>query len=130
MFLYWTAFAACFTIASRKSPRILRNRPTITFVVCNRSNILPAGGASKDAFLRACWRRGLLKKTMQGLFFTGTDTGVGKTLITVAVARILRGHGHAVRFGKPVATGASWVRGRWLSDDTRRLAEAEGNLEA
>jgi dethiobiotin synthetase len=99
-------------------------------VVWDRSNILPARGASKDVSLHPCWRAGLLKKTMQGLFFTGTDTGVGKTLITAAVARILRTQGHDVCLCKPVATGAALVDGRWLSDDTRRLAEAEGNREA
>jgi dethiobiotin synthetase len=63
---------------------------------------------------------------MIGLFFTGTDTGVGKTHVTAAVARSLREHGHAVVVCKPVATGAENVGGRWVSDDTRRLAAASG----
>jgi dethiobiotin synthetase len=67
---------------------------------------------------------------MQGLFITGTDTGVGKTLITAAVARILRSQGYKVRVSKPVATGAAWAEGRWLSGDTVRLAAAENNPEA
>src|SRR5437763_13519337 len=62
----------------------------------------------------------------RGLFFSGTDTGVGKTFVTAAVARLLRRQGRPVRACKPVATGAEWVGGRWLSDDTRRLAEAAG----
>lgn len=61
-----------------------------------------------------------------GLFFTGTDTGVGKTFVTAAVARILRRQGQEVTVSKPVATGASWRAGRWLADDTLRLAEAAG----
>jgi dethiobiotin synthetase len=61
-----------------------------------------------------------------GLFFTGTDTGVGKTFVTCLVARQVRSSGRAVRVCKPVATGADLVQGRWLSDDTRRLAEAAG----
>jgi dethiobiotin synthetase len=61
-----------------------------------------------------------------GLFFTGTDTGVGKTLVTAAVARCLRARGRAVAVCKPVATGARPVGGRWLSDDTAALAEAAG----
>jgi dethiobiotin synthetase len=68
-----------------------------------------------------------------GLFFTGTDTGVGKTFVTAAVARLLRRQGRTVTVSKPVATGAAAVEGRWLSDDTLRLAEAAGlpdNLEA
>lgn len=61
---------------------------------------------------------------MNGLFFTGTDTGVGKTHVTAAVARLLRRQGRAVAVAKPVATGASWIEKRWLGDDTVRLAEA------
>jgi dethiobiotin synthetase len=65
-------------------------------------------------------------RSARGLFFTGTDTGVGKTVVTAAVARLLRGRGHAVRVCKPVATGAALVGGRWRSEDTVRLAEAAG----
>jgi len=62
----------------------------------------------------------------EGLFFTGTDTGVGKTVVTAAVARALRGQGHEVRVCKPVATEARRVNGGWLADDTRLLARAAG----
>lgn len=61
-----------------------------------------------------------------GLFFTGTDTGVGKTLVTAAVARSLRARGRPVVVCKPVATGARPVGERWLSEDTALLAEAAG----
>jgi dethiobiotin synthetase len=61
-----------------------------------------------------------------GLFFTGTDTGVGKTLVTAAVARALRARGLEVVVCKPVATGARRVDGRWRADDTVVLAEAAG----
>jgi dethiobiotin synthetase len=63
---------------------------------------------------------------MMGLFFTGTDTAVGKTFITANVARLLRRQGCSVQVCKPVATGANWVDGRWLSDDTVCLADAAG----
>jgi dethiobiotin synthetase len=63
---------------------------------------------------------------MQGLFFTGTDTGVGKTVVTAGVAWLLRRQGRPVRVCKPVATGADWDGARWLSADTRLLAEAAG----
>src|SRR5438552_928488 len=62
----------------------------------------------------------------RGLFFTGTDTGVGKTLVAAAVARRLRQQGCSVCVRKPVATGARCVNGRWISEDTLRLAEAAG----
>ena len=61
-----------------------------------------------------------------GLFVTGTDTGVGKTLVTAALARSLRAAGREVVVCKPVATGAARVDGRWLADDTIVLAEAAG----
>jgi dethiobiotin synthetase len=61
-----------------------------------------------------------------GLFITGTDTGVGKTFVTCLLARQMRAAGRPVRVCKPVATGADLVDGRWLADDTRRLAEAAG----
>ena len=64
------------------------------------------------------------------MFFTGTDTAVGKTFITASVARLLRRLGQSVQVCKPVATGANWVDGRWLCDDTVRLAEAAGMSSA
>ncbi len=48
---------------------------------------------------------------MLGLFFTGTDTDVGKTWVTAMVARGLRAGGTRVGAYKPVASGA--VDGRW-----------------
>ena len=41
----------------------------------------------------------------KGLFITGTDTGVGKTLITGGIAHLLRKRGKKVGVFKPVATG-------------------------
>jgi dethiobiotin synthetase len=64
-----------------------------------------------------------------GLFFTGTDTGVGKTFVTACVARLLRDQGCLVRVSKPVATGAVPDGGRRVSDDTRQLAEAAGEAD-
>jgi dethiobiotin synthetase len=61
-----------------------------------------------------------------GLFFTGTDTGVGKTFVTAAVARILRRRGRGVVVCKPVATGAVWRDGHWVSEDAIALAQAAG----
>lgn len=42
---------------------------------------------------------------MRGLFVTGTDTGVGKTIVTAGIARLLADEGHAVGVMKPVETG-------------------------
>ena len=66
---------------------------------------------------------------MDGLFITGTDTGVGKTEVTAGLARLWRRQGRPFRVVKPVATGATWQQGRWLADDTRRLARAAGETD-
>jgi dethiobiotin synthetase len=42
----------------------------------------------------------------RGFFVTGTDTGVGKTLVTAALIRALRAAGHRVAGMKPVAAGS------------------------
>jgi dethiobiotin synthetase len=63
---------------------------------------------------------------LRGLFFTGTDTGVGKTFVTACVARILRRRGQACSVAKPVATGASPANGHLVCEDTRLLAAAAG----
>ncbi|HEY1874886.1 MAG TPA: AAA family ATPase, partial [Steroidobacteraceae bacterium] len=42
----------------------------------------------------------------RGIFVTGTDTGVGKTVIACALVRALRDAGARVAVMKPVASGA------------------------
>ncbi|MHC4552547.1 MAG: dethiobiotin synthase [Planctomycetota bacterium] len=56
-----------------------------------------------------------------GLFITGTDTGVGKTLITGGIAAVLRQQGLTVGVFKPIASGCR-DEGYLISDDTRFLA--------
>lgn len=58
------------------------------------------------------------------IFFTGTDTGVGKTTVVCAVARTLRQMGRSVGVCKPIATGAERTSGGWIAEDTRLLADA------
>jgi len=58
----------------------------------------------------------------KGLFITGTDTGVGKTLIAGAIARILAGAGKRVGVFKPVATGCRREREGLVSEDAEFLA--------
>ena len=43
---------------------------------------------------------------MRGVFVTGTDTGVGKTVLTAGIALALRARGHSVGVVKPVQSGA------------------------
>ena len=64
---------------------------------------------------------------MRGLFITGTDTDVGKTYVTAAIARQLRAEGHATGVYKPACSGAERTDSgelRW--HDVEALAEAAG----
>ena len=54
----------------------------------------------------------------KGIFITGTDTAVGKTVVACGVARFLKSHGVRVGVMKPVCTGDQ--------DDVRRLIQAAG----
>ena len=44
---------------------------------------------------------------MKGLFITGTDTGVGKTVVAGGIARVLHKQGYNVGVFKPVASGCT-----------------------
>jgi dethiobiotin synthetase len=59
---------------------------------------------------------------LPGLFITGTDTEVGKTLIAGGIARCLRGRGRRVEVMKPVATGCRHSREGLVSADAEFLA--------
>ncbi|MCM2327385.1 MAG: dethiobiotin synthase [Lysobacter sp.] len=63
---------------------------------------------------------------MKGLFVTGTDTGVGKTLAACALVHALRARGLRVAPMKPVAAGAVATEGGWANEDTIALARAAG----
>jgi dethiobiotin synthetase len=58
----------------------------------------------------------------KGLFITGTDTGVGKTLIAGAIAKILQQKGKKVGVFKPVATGCKKIEQGLVSEDAEFLA--------
>jgi dethiobiotin synthetase len=62
-------------------------------------------------------------------FVTGTDTGVGKTLVTAALVRALAARGARTAGMKPVAAGAQWQDGAWRNEDVEALAAA-GNTGA
>lgn len=59
---------------------------------------------------------------MRGLFITGTDTEVGKTVVTAAIAASLRAQGTPVRALKPLASG-----GTAPGEDATMLGEAAGH---
>jgi dethiobiotin synthetase len=53
---------------------------------------------------------------VRGLFVTGTDTGVGKSVVAAAICTGLAGLGHRVAAFKPVVTGLDDPPGDWPHD--------------
>jgi dethiobiotin synthetase len=64
----------------------------------------------------------------RGIFITGTDTGVGKTLVAAGLVRVITGQGHRVVGLKPIASGAEAARGGLRNADALALA-AESSIE-
>lgn len=60
----------------------------------------------------------------RGVFVTGTDTGVGKTLVVCELIRSIVARGERVVGMKPVAAGAEFRDGAWRNDDVEALAAA------
>lgn len=58
----------------------------------------------------------------KGVFITATDTGVGKTLIAGAIAKILRQSGKNAGVFKPIATGCKRTKQGLVSEDAEFLA--------
>ncbi|SFD63200.1 dethiobiotin synthetase [Paenibacillus catalpae] len=68
----------------------------------------------------------IAETSIRGLFVTGTDTGVGKTILTAAIAAVLRAEGVNVGVWKPVQSGASTGSGM---TDAERLLQLTGIRE-
>ncbi|MGR3309878.1 MAG: dethiobiotin synthase [Candidatus Brocadiales bacterium] len=62
-----------------------------------------------------------IDKMCKGFFVTGTDTGVGKTVIAGGLAAMLKSQGLDVGVMKPVATGGKEIDGRIISEDAAFL---------
>lgn len=62
-------------------------------------------------------------------FVTGTDTGVGKTTVTVRLMQQFAAQGLKVVGMKPVASGCEWIDDRWQNEDVMQLAAAS-NVQA
>ncbi len=58
------------------------------------------------------------------VYITGTDTGIGKTWVTAALLRGLRGRGLDVVGMKPVASGCVETSAGWRNDDAVELLAA------
>jgi len=67
---------------------------------------------------------------MSILLVTGTDTGVGKTLVTAAIAAALAARGTRIGVAKPAETGCHFRRGVLYPEDAATLAAAAGTPES
>ena len=66
---------------------------------------------------------------IHGFFVTGTDTGVGKTLVACALLHAFAARGDSVIGMKPVASGAERRSGELSNEDVEQLVAA-GNVAA
>jgi len=57
----------------------------------------------------------------RGVFVTGSDTGVGKTVVAGAIAAAIKAQGMDVGVMKPISTGAREIDGKFVSEDARYL---------
>jgi len=65
-------------------------------------------------------------RSLRGLFVTGTDTGVGKTVVAAAICAALRARGERVAAFKPVVTGLDEPVDPAWPPDHELLAAATG----
>ena len=68
----------------------------------------------------------------RGYFITGTDTGVGKTIVAGGLAALFKNKGLDVGVMKPIATGCKRVNNALISDDAvflKRSAEVDDAYE-
>jgi dethiobiotin synthetase len=63
----------------------------------------------------------------RGIFITGTDTGVGKTVVAATLARLLALRGLRVGVMKPVTSGCGEKEGQRFSEDSDLLAWGAGS---
>jgi dethiobiotin synthetase len=67
---------------------------------------------------------------MKGYFITGTDTGVGKTVVTACLAELLKSQGEKVGVMKPIETGVDPLCSSSANSDTKFLIEVTGVKDA
>ncbi len=67
-------------------------------------------------------KKHIAKVQGRGLFITGTDTGIGKTMVTGAISRVLYEAGVSTGVFKPIASGCRLYREGLVSYDTQFLA--------
>jgi dethiobiotin synthetase len=64
----------------------------------------------------------------RGIFVTGTDTEVGKTVVAAGLARALCAAGLRTAVMKPVSAGSTLRGGQWVNEDAERLL-AQANID-
>ena len=62
-----------------------------------------------------------------GIFIVGTDTGIGKTVVTAGLAFALKERGVSVGVMKPIASGCRCIGNALVSDDAVFIMEAAEN---
>ncbi len=82
------------------------------------------GGRERSESVRGGRER---SESVRGLFVTGTDTGVGKTVLAGAITAGLASKGRPVRAMKPVVTGLDDPRNEDWPPDHELLARAAGS---
>ena len=65
----------------------------------------------------------------KGIFITGTDTGVGKTVFAASLAAYLCSIGYRIGVMKPAETGCQERDGKLIAEDAVHLKEASGCAE-
>ncbi|MBI2089793.1 MAG: dethiobiotin synthase [Deltaproteobacteria bacterium] len=63
-----------------------------------------------------------------GIFITGTDTGVGKTVVACGLAALLKNKGYKVGVMKPAETGCKERDGKLFPQDARLRRADRKNL--
>ena len=61
---------------------------------------------------------------IKSVYVTGTDTGVGKTVASIALLHALRARGLRAAGMKPVASGCDWIDDGWRNEDALALLAA------
>lgn len=59
-------------------------------------------------------------------FITATDTDAGKTYVSCQILKAWQQQGLTVGAYKPIASGAIWQAGAWVSEDAMALAQVTG----
>ena len=67
---------------------------------------------------------------MQGYFITGTDTNVGKTVVTACLAKLFKNRGEDVGVMKPIETGVDPECSSSANSDAKFLIEVTGVQDA